>query len=52
MWMPLNLDYLKSHWIGDRKQMVISVGHSSRDHQDGCPLEAGIKYLMGASEHL
>lgn len=51
MWMPLNLDYLKSHWIGDRKEMVISVGLSSRG-QDGRPLEAGIGHLMGASKHL
>lgn len=52
VWMPLNLDYLKSHWIGDRKEMVISVGPSSRGHQGGCPLEAGIRHLMGASKHL
>lgn len=52
MWMPLNLDYLKSRWIGDRKQMVVSVGCSSHGHQDDHPLEAGIGHLMGASEHL
>ena len=52
VWMPLNLDYLKSHWIGDRKRIVISVGHSSRSHQDGRLLEAGIGHLMDASKHL
>lgn len=52
VWMPLNVDDLKSRWIGDREQVVISVGLSSRSHQDGHPLEAGVRGLMDACKCL
>lgn len=44
MWMPLNLDHLKSHWM-ETEDVVISVGLSSCSPQDGCPLGAVLDTL-------